>query len=72
MIWIALALGFATMIVCNVSSASRRELFGEYFQQGFLYVAVGHALVTSIVFGVVFYGALLVGQLLLTLIWQPA
>jgi hypothetical protein len=53
LVLIALALGFATMIMDHVSSAAHWERFISYLQQGFIY-AVGHAIFRTVVFAVPF------------------
>jgi hypothetical protein len=63
LVWIALALGFATMILGHVSSATHWERFISYLQRGFVY-ALGHAIITASVFAVPFYAVLLIGKLI--------
>jgi len=65
LILIALALGFATMIMGHVSSAAHWERFISYLQLGFIY-AVGPAIFTTVVFALPFYAILLIGRLVLS------
>ena len=61
LIWIALALGTATMIMANVSSAERWERFIGSLQYGRVYI-ISHAIFTGLILAALYYLVLLLGR----------